>query len=175
MPGQILGRLFATKAAATPSACWAATQVHLQKGNRWPRDTLASTQISPPHAMPHLPPDEHHPRTRLLFALTAERLSAYYEHGVWITDAQTVQLTSLWQTQTRIALSVKEKRAIAELSDAFAHELAASVSREAGLFISHELTQAQDPDYQSAIGIDVLNECDAKLREAGLICVNDTL
>jgi hypothetical protein len=119
--------------------------------------------------MSHLPPDEHHPRTRLLFALTAERLSAYYEHGVWITDAQTVQLASVWQTSTRIVLTVKEKRTIAELSDAFAHELAATVSREAGLFISHELMQALDPAYPSAIAIDVLNECDAKLREAGLL------
>ncbi len=119
--------------------------------------------------MPHLPPDEHLPRTRLLFALTAERLSAYYEHGVWITDAQSVQLTSLWQTQTRLVLSVRDKRAIAELSDTFSRELAASVSREAGLFISHELMQALDPAYQSAIAIDVLNECDAKLREAGLL------
>ena len=52
--------------------------------------------------MPHLPPDEHTPRTRLLFALTAERLAAYYEHNVWMTDAQSVELTNLWLTRTRI-------------------------------------------------------------------------
>ncbi|CAM2146931.1 conserved protein of unknown function [Pararobbsia alpina] len=118
--------------------------------------------------MPHLPPDEHLPRTRLLFALTAERLSAYYEYATWMTDAQAVQLTSLWLTRTRVALTVREKRQFAELSDAFARELAESVSREAGLFISHELMQALDPDYQSAIAIDVMNDCDARLRDAGL-------
>jgi hypothetical protein len=119
--------------------------------------------------MPHLPPDEHLPRTRLLFALTAERLSAHYEYNAWMTDAQAVQLTSLWLTRTRVALTVREKHQFAELSDAFARELAGSVSREAGLFISHELMQALDPDYQSAIAIDVMNDCDARLREAGLM------
>jgi len=118
--------------------------------------------------MAHLPPDEHLPRTRLLFALTAERLAAYYEHGVWLDDHQAVQIASLWLTRTRVALTVREKREFAALSDGFARELAAAVSREAGLFISHELMQALDPDYQSAIAIDVMNDCDARLREAGL-------
>ncbi|RKP46605.1 hypothetical protein [Pararobbsia silviterrae] len=119
--------------------------------------------------MPHLPPDEHLPRTRLLFALTAERLSAYYEYAAWMTDAQAVQLTNIWLTRTRVMLTLGEKRAFAELSDRFARELADAVSREAGLFISHELMQALDPDYQSAIAIDVMNDCDARLRDAGLL------
>lgn len=122
--------------------------------------------------MPHLPPDEHLPRTRLLFALTAERLSAYYEYAAWMTDTQAVQLTSLWLTRTRVALTLAEKREFALMSDAFARELAESVSREAGLFISHELMQALDPDYQSAIAIDVMNDCDARLREAGLFAAD---
>lgn len=119
--------------------------------------------------MPHLPPDEHLPRTRLLFALTAERLSAYYEYAAWMSDSQAVQLTNLWLSRTRIALTLAEKRQFAEMSDAFARELSESVSREAGLFISHELMQALDPDYQSAIAIDVMNDCDARLRDAGLL------
>ena len=119
--------------------------------------------------MPHLPPDEHHPRTRLLFALTAERLAAYYEYAAWMSDVQAVQLTNIWLTRTRVALTLAEKRQFAELSDAFARELSDSVSREAGLFISHELMQALDPDYQSAIAIDVMNDSDARLRDAGLL------
>ena len=117
---------------------------------------------------PHLPPDEHLPRTRLLFALTAERLQAYYEYAMWMTDEQAVQLTSLWLTRTRVTLTVREKRAFAELSDTLAREVAESVSREAGLFVSHELMQALDPDYQSAIAIDVMNDCAARLVEANL-------
>ncbi|HTJ92170.1 MAG TPA: hypothetical protein VL424_03550 [Pararobbsia sp.] len=109
-----------------------------------------------------------------MFALTAERLAAYYEYAAWMTDAQAVQLTNLWLTRTRVVLTLGEKRQFAQMSDAFARELAQSVSREAGLFISHELMQALDPDYQSAIAIDVMNDCDARVRDAGLLGAPET-
>ena len=41
---------------------------------------------TPPRPIP--PADSKGTRAALIFALTAERLSIYYEHGQWLTEAQ---------------------------------------------------------------------------------------
>ncbi len=107
-------------------------------------------------------------RKALLFALTAERLSAYYEHRKWMTDAQGTTLAGLWLSRSKLALALSERKLLSELSDQFARQLADSLSREAGLYASHEMMEALDPNYQSAFALDMLDECERLLRENGV-------
>jgi len=107
-------------------------------------------------------------RKALLFALTAERLSAYYEHGQWLTEAQGATLAGEWLSRSRLQLALAERRLLSELSDDFARQLAGTLSREAGLYASHEMMEALDPNYQSAFAHDLLDECARLLRERGI-------
>ena len=116
---------------------------------------------------PAPPPD---PRQALLFALAAERLSAYYEHGQWMTTAQGASLAESWLLRgaaKREALSLAERRRLSELSDGLARHLAGSLSREAGLYTAHEMMEALDPNYRSELVFDLLDECARLLRESG--------
>jgi len=107
-------------------------------------------------------------RKALVFALTAERLSAYYEHGKWLTDAQGATLAGEWLSRSKLQLALPERRLLSELSDQFARQLAETLSREAGLYASHEMMEALDPNYQSAFAHDMLDECERLLRENGV-------
>jgi len=104
-------------------------------------------------------------RKALLFALTAERLSAFYEHGQWMTDAQGASLAALWLSRSKVQLALAERRVFSALSDALARELAGSLSREAGLYTAHEMMEALDPNQQSGLALDLLDECERRLRE----------
>lgn len=107
-------------------------------------------------------------RKALMFALMAERLSAFYEHGQWMTDAQGATLAGNWLSRSKLQLALSERRLLSELSDQLARQLAATLSREAGLYASHEMMEALDPNYQSAFAHDMLDECDRMLRENGV-------
>ncbi len=107
-------------------------------------------------------------RKALLFALAAERLSAYYEHGKWLTDAQGATLAGEWLSRSKLQLALSERRLLSELSDQFARQLADTLSREAGLYAAHEMMEALDPNYQSAFAHDMLDECERLLREHGV-------
>ncbi|WP_420996815.1 hypothetical protein ACKI2N_028825 [Cupriavidus sp. 30B13] len=107
-------------------------------------------------------------RKALLFALTAERLSAYYEHGQWMTDSQGATLAGLWLSRSKLQLALAERRLLSQLSDDFARQLAGTLSREAGLYVSHDMMEALDPNYQSAVAHDMLDECERLLRENGV-------
>ncbi|KDP88769.1 hypothetical protein ACU4GI_23550 [Cupriavidus basilensis] len=107
-------------------------------------------------------------RKALLFALAAERLSAYYEHRQWMTDAQGSTLAGLWLSRSRLQLALAERRLLSQLSDQFARQLAGTLSREAGLYTAHEMMEALDPNYQSAFAHDLLDECERLLRENGV-------
>ena len=48
---------------------------------------------TPPRATP--PADSKGTRAALIFALTAERLSIFYEHGQWLTEAQGARRAAL--------------------------------------------------------------------------------
>ncbi|MGO4303580.1 hypothetical protein [Cupriavidus sp. RAF12] len=115
-----------------------------------------------------LPRIDFNTRKALMFALTAERLSAFYEHRTWMTDAQGATLAGLWLSRSKLQLALSERRLLSELSDQFARQLAASLSREAGLYAAHEMMEALDPNYQSAFAHDMLDECDRLLRESGV-------
>lgn len=107
-------------------------------------------------------------RKALLFALAAERLSTFYEHGQWMTDAQGATLAALWLSRSKVQLALAERREFSALSDAMARELAGTLSREAGLYTAHEMMEALDPNYQSGLALDLLDDCERRLREQGL-------
>lgn len=95
----------------------------------------------------------------LVFALLAERLGNYYEHGQWLTEAQGTQLSAEWLARSRRSLPLAERRRLSAISDALAREVAAGLSREAGLYTAHELSQALDPNHRSELAETMLEEC----------------
>ena len=106
-------------------------------------------------------------RKAVLFALVAERLSAFYEHGVWMNDRQGASLAASWLSRAKIRLPPEDGRLLAQLSDEFARLLAGSLSREAGLYTAYEMMEALDPRYQSPHAQAMLEECERLLEEAG--------
>jgi hypothetical protein len=107
-------------------------------------------------------------RKALLFALTAERLSAYYEHGQWMTVAQGASLAAQWLSRSKLQVALAERRRLSELSDDLARHLAATLSHQAGQYTAHEMMEALDPRYQSAVALDLLAECERLLLENGM-------
>lgn len=112
------------------------------------------------------PPTERGIRVALIFALAAERLSTYYEHGQWLTEAQGATLAADWLARSKTALPLTERRQLSALSDQFARQIAGQLSREAGLYTAHEMTEALDPNYHSELAQTMLAECEKLLDEA---------
>ena len=110
-------------------------------------------------------------RKALLFALAAERLSAYYEHDQWMTVAQGASLATLWLSRSKLQLALSERKRLSELSDDFARHLAATLSHQAGQYTAHEMMESLDPNRRSPVAFDLLDECERLLRENDL---NDT-
>jgi hypothetical protein len=106
------------------------------------------------------PPSERGLRVALIFALAAHRLSAYYEHGQWLTDTQGASLAADWLARSKNALPLAERRHLSALSDQLARQVAGSLSRETGLYAAHEMTEALDPNYQSELAQAMLAECE---------------
>ena len=102
-------------------------------------------------------------RVALIFALAAERLSAYYEHGPWLSEAQGASLAADWLRRSKLSLELKERRHLSALSDQFARQIAATLSREAGLYTAHEMMEALDPNHHSEIAEALLVECERLL------------
>lgn len=109
------------------------------------------------------PPTPRGLRVALLFALAAHRLSAFYEHGQWLTDAQGATLAADWLSRQKIALTLAERKHISALSDQLARQIAGTLSREAGLYTAHEMMEALDPNYHSELAQAMLAECERLL------------
>jgi len=107
--------------------------------------------------------DSRGTRAALIFALTAERLSLWYEHGQWPTEAQGATLAADWLARTRRRLPLAERRHLSDLSDQLARSMAASLSLEAGLFTVHEMMEALDPNYESEHARALMAECERLL------------
>lgn len=101
----------------------------------------------------------------LIFALVAERLSVHYEHGQWFTRAQGATLAADWLSRSKRKLPLLQRQHLSDLSDQVARQIADSTSREAGLYVSHELQEALDPRYYSEVGETVMAECVRMLDE----------
>ena len=106
-------------------------------------------------------------RVALIFALAAERLSAYYEHQQWLTEAQGASLAADWLRRSKLTIEFKERRQLSALSDQFARQIAATLSREAGLYTAHEMMESLDPNYHSELAETLMLECE-KLLDDGL-------
>lgn len=111
------------------------------------------------------PPTPRGLRVALLFALAAQRLSDFYEHGQWLTDAQGATLAADWLARSKNSLPLNERRDISALSDQLARQIADGLSREAGLFAAHEMMESLDPNYQSEFAQTILAECDKMLGD----------
>ncbi|MDX9839754.1 MAG: hypothetical protein RBT39_19510 [Azoarcus sp.] len=109
------------------------------------------------------PPTERGIRIALIFALTAERLSAFYEHGQWMNEGQGATLAADWLRRTKRTLPQSERKQLSGLSDDMARQIAATLSREAGLFTAHEMMEALDPNYQSELAQAMMLECERLL------------
>ncbi|ATE62489.1 hypothetical protein [Thauera sinica] len=108
---------------------------------------------------PPAPAESRGTRAALVFALTAERLSIWYEHGRWPTEAQGATLAADWLGRTRRSLPLADRRLLSERSDGLARRIAASLSREAGLYTAHEMMEALDPNYESELSRSLMDEC----------------
>ena len=104
----------------------------------------------------------------LLFALTAERLSTFYEHNVWLTLAQGATIAADWLARSKSHLSLQQRKHLSDLSDQLARQIQASVSREAGLHISFEMTEALDQRYVSTTGDAIREQCRELLAHSPL-------
>ena len=102
-------------------------------------------------------------RVALIFALAAERLSAFYDHGQWFTEAQGATLAADWLSRSKRQIPLPERRTLSALSDTLARQVQGSVSREAGLFITHEMMEALDPNYESDTARTLMAECERLL------------
>ncbi len=111
----------------------------------------------------HLPASDKGTRVALVFALVAERLSAFYEHEQWLTIPQGATLCADWLARSKRSLPMGERKVLSELALDLAQQIAASLSREAGLFTAHELMESLDSNYQSEIGISIMAECERLL------------
>ena len=104
-------------------------------------------------------------RVALIFALAAQRLSAFYEHGQWLTAAQGASLAADWLARSQRSLTHEERFQLSQLSDQMARQMAATLSREAGLFAAHEMMEALDPNYHSELAEMLMKECDGLLGD----------
>ncbi len=104
-------------------------------------------------------------RVALIFALAAERLWVFYDRGQWLTEAQGATLATEWLARSKRSVPVAERRALSALSDRLARQVEGSVSREAGLYITHEMMEALDPNYQSELAQSLMTECERLLDE----------
>lgn len=102
-------------------------------------------------------------RVALIFALAAERLSLYYEHGQWLSDAQGATLAADWLARSKRNLPLAERRQLSSFSDQLARQIGETLSREAGLFTAHEMMESLDPNHQSEIAQSLLLECERLL------------
>ena len=102
-------------------------------------------------------------RIALLFALVAQRLDSYYEHGQELTPAQGAALAADWLARSRRSLTQEERLHLSRLSDDMARAMRSTLSREAGLFTAHEMMQALDPNYHSELARTLMVECERLL------------
>ncbi|HXU94295.1 MAG TPA: hypothetical protein VFP33_11640 [Gallionella sp.] len=96
----------------------------------------------------------------LIYALVAEHLAAHYEHGQWLTQAQGATLAADWLARSKRSLPLAERKHLSDLSDRLARQIATTTSRDAGLYITHEMQESLDARHESEIGQSIMAECE---------------
>ena len=112
-----------------------------------------------------MPTPAHGSRVALIFALVAQRLSIFYEHDQWLTEAQGASLAADWLARSKRKLPLTDRRQLSALSDQLARDIAAPLSREAGLYTAHEMMEALDPNYHSELGQTLMEACERILND----------
>ncbi|MBK6358218.1 MAG: hypothetical protein IPF44_16685 [Betaproteobacteria bacterium] len=102
-------------------------------------------------------------RIALIFALAAERLTAFYEYGQWLTEAQGASLAADWLTRSKNKMPLAERRQLSALSDQLARQVESSLSREAGMYTAHDMMESLDPNHHSEIAESLMVECERLL------------
>lgn len=105
-------------------------------------------------------------RVALIFALAAERLSAFYEYGQWLSEAQGASLAADWLARSKNKLPLAERRQLSTLGDRLARQIESSLSREAGMYTAHEMMESLDPNHRSEIAESLMVECERLLDES---------
>ena len=105
-------------------------------------------------------------RIALIFALAAERLTAFYEYGQWLTEAQGASLAADWLSRSKNKMPLAERRQLSALSDQLARQIENSLSREAGMYTAHEMMESLDPNHHSEIAESLMVECERLLDES---------
>jgi hypothetical protein len=109
---------------------------------------------------PRLPPaDSRGARAALIFALTAECLTLFYEHDLWLTEAQGASFIADWLGRSGRSLPLADRRHLSALGTGLARQIAATLSREAGLYTAHEMMEALDPRHESELARSMMEEC----------------
>jgi hypothetical protein len=101
----------------------------------------------------------------LIYALVAHRLSAFYDEGHWMTQAQGATLSNEWLMRSKLGMPLVQRKRLSDLSDKVATQIRNALSREAGLHTAHELMESLDPRYVSEIGNAIMDECVRVLQE----------
>ncbi|MEC5384849.1 hypothetical protein VVD49_03900 [Uliginosibacterium sp. H3] len=126
-------------------------------------DTYSRQSLDSPSREPAFDAKRDEPavgiRAATLYALVAHRLSTYYDHGHWLTQAQGEALCSEWLLRSKKQLSLSERKSCSVLSEGVAAQIKDSLSREAGLYTAHELMESLDPRYESELGASIMDEC----------------
>ncbi|UCV21150.1 hypothetical protein [Ferribacterium limneticum] len=104
-------------------------------------------------------------RIALIFALAAERLTAFYEYGQWLTEAQGASLAADWLSRSKNKMPLAERRQLSALSDQLARQIETSLSREAGMYTAHEMMESLDPNHHSEIAESLMVECERLLDD----------
>lgn len=94
-----------------------------------------------------------------MFALVAERLTQFYDHGQWPGDGRMRQLALEWLVRAKMKIDSPWLRELVAASGDMARNVAASLSREAGLQTAHEMGEALDPNYQSPVAGLMMEQC----------------
>jgi hypothetical protein len=102
----------------------------------------------------------------LVYALVAERMTIFYEHDLWMTRAQGATLATNWLSRSKRSMPMEMRKHLSDLSDQLARQIAATTSRETGLYLSHEMQESLDTRYQSEIGQSIMVECERIYDEA---------
>ena len=108
-------------------------------------------------------PTDRGARVAMIYALVAQRLAAYYEHGQWLSEAQGASLAADWLARGKRKLPLAERRYLSAQSDQLARDIAAPLSRQAGLYTAHEMMESLDPNYHSEIARTLMVECERVL------------
>jgi hypothetical protein len=101
----------------------------------------------------------------LIFALVAERLSRHYENDHWQSDGSMRLIARDWLARSKVSMNRGRLSELISGSNDLARQIAASLSREAGLRTTHEMLESLDSRHHSALGQAMMDQCVAWTAE----------